>query len=447
MSPERTILRGAFCSRGGIAALAAVAAVLAGCQPGEKADDSQACVAPASWFPQSQTPKPDPSPPDGFQKPCDFHKWAWQSFLWLTQSVDGKLRFETFPTAQDAIESKDAPSAQELMRLAVRSQKTDHPQQPLAEVHQAGELGLLVDQNGRAVFYSQHLNQLMLDEIVSKHWNDPTVLNEIPPDTKFQTGDVELKASWMIVGDGLDISKFFVRSALIDKLVNEDGSISVDKGAPLEAKVALVGLHIVGWVKGHPEAIWATFEQNDNAPDFATRQSPSEPVSDRDWTFYKAHTMALDCNQPNSSDLVLEESTQTLKPITQVCREYPYGMVAGSQDQNDQQNLEAIKSLNNSVWSQLAPANLWRNYFEVGAVWTNGNLQPNNDQQANLIGSTKLSNAVLETFTQQVQSENNCFSCHNTLMFNPSDPNIRPLQGTNINLSHIISTAYLDNQN
>ncbi len=53
---------------------------------------------------------------------------------------------------------------------------------------------------------------------------------------------------------------------------------------------------------------------------------------------------------------------------------------------------------------------------------------------------------MIETFTQNVQSENNCFSCHNTLMYNPSDPSIPPLQGTNINLSHIILEAYVANQ-
>jgi hypothetical protein len=87
-----------------------------------------------------------------------------------------------------------------------------------------------------------------------------------------------------------------------------------------------------------------------------------------------------------------------------------------------------------------------RSYFEVGVIWTNGDLQPNNDQQAHRLGSTLLNNSVIETFTQNVQSDNNCFSCHNTLMYNPSDPSIQPLQGTNINLSHIILEAYIDNQ-
>jgi hypothetical protein len=31
-------------------------------------------------------------------------------------------------------------------------------------------------------------------------------------------------------------------------------------------------------------------------------------------------------------------------------------------------------------------------------------------------------------------------------MYNPSNPSIQPLQGTNINLSHIILEAYIANQ-
>lgn len=410
-------------------------------------DGADACTAPAEWFPQSQTPEPDPSGP--FQNFCDFHRWAWQSFLWLTQDVGGgQLRFESFPTRQDAVSGTQAAAA-DMPRLLVRTQKIDHPDatsdQPLDEVFQAGERGLMVDQNGRAIYYSQHLNEAMFDEIVDKQWNLPSVLEEIPPDTEFATGDVVLKVSWSVADQETDRSRIFVRSALIDELVNSPaGNITVSS-EPIEADMALVGMHVVGWVAGHPEAIWATFEQVENAPDLQADQSPDAPVSDRSFRFYAGGTPASGCNRPNLTELVLDEATQVLQPITQACRQFPFGMVPGSTDSNDQQNLAAITTLNQSVWDQLAPDNLWRNYFEVGAVWTNGDLQPNNDQQANLIGSTKLSNATIETFTQQVASQNNCFSCHNTLMFNPTDLTIPPLQGTNINLSHIITTAYVQN--
>jgi hypothetical protein len=448
----------------GPAAVALAVLLLAACNKGpETADGGSAspataaattaapastggCAAPAAWFPHSQTPEPNPTQP--FDSFCAFHQWAWQSFLWLTQTENGgKLRFETFPTVADVIAGKDTSSNRGLMRLAVRTQKVHGPYQPLNEVTQADTLGVLVDHGSRAGYYAQYVNPQMFQQIVSLKWNDPKVLNEIPPSTTFATGDVELKASWKIVQPGEDVRGYYVRPAFVDRLVTgSDGNVKVDPNAPpLEVQVALVGFHVVGWVQGHPEAVWATFEHDNNAPDMAPNQSPTAPVSSHNWTYYTANTTALDCNQIDTNQLTLDPATQTLKPMTQVCRQFPFGMKAGTQDPNDLQNLAAITSLNASVKSRLN-TDVAKNYFEVGAIWTNGDLQPNNDQQANRLGSTLLNNAVIETFTQNVQSDNNCFSCHNTLMYNPPEASVQPLQGTNINLSHIILEAYLQNQ-
>jgi hypothetical protein len=453
----------------GVFGLAAVLAVLVACNGAPEAtqngaaatkpaantattgtltSDSQAagagsCAAPAAWFPHSNTPEPDPNQP--FDSFCAFHQWAWQSFLWMTQSSGDKLRFEAFPDLHDVITGKDGSANRGAMLLTVRTQKTHGPHQSLNEVTQADSLGVLVDHGGRAGYYSQYVNPQMFQQIVSLKWNDPAVLNKIPPTTEFQTGDVELKALWKIVQPGEDVSGFYVRPALVDRLVTgPNGTILIDKSVPpLAVKVALAGFHVVGWVKGHPEAVWATFEQRNNAPDMAPQQSPSAPVSDRGWTYYTAKTLALNCNQVDTGKLTLDPTTQTLKPVSQICRQFPFGMAAGTP--NTDPNLQAIQSLNESVKSQLG-TDVARSYFEVGAIWTNGDLQPNNDQQAHRIGSTLLNNSVIETFTQNVQSSNNCFSCHNTQMYNPPTASIPPLQGTNINLSHVILEAYVTNQ-
>ncbi len=417
---------------------------------GTGAPAAGACAAPAAWFPHSNTPEPNPNQP--FASLCDFHQWAWQSFLWLTQTNGGKLRFETFPTVEDVIAGKDTSSTRGSMKLAVRTQKADGPNQSLDEVTQADSLGVLVDHGGRASYYSQYVNPQMFQQIISLHWNDPEVLNEIPPDTVFATGNVELKVSWKIVAPGEDTSKYYVRPALIDRLVTgPDGNVQVDENSPpLAVQVALVGFHVVGWVQGHPEAVWASFEHDDNAPDLAPKQSPTAPVSSRDWTYYSANTLALNCNQVDTGKLKLDPATQALTPITQVCRQFPFGMAAGTPSTDP--NLQAITTLNASVKSQLGN-DVARNYFEVGAIWLHSPTEPNskiftpnNDLQQFRAGSTLLNNSVIETFTQNVQSDNNCFSCHNTQMYNPSDPSIQPLQGTNLNISHIILEAYVANQ-
>ncbi len=60
-----------------------------------------------------------------------------------------------------------------------------------------------------------------------------------------------------------------------------------------------------------------------------------------------------------------------------------------------------------------------------------------------ITGSTKLSNSVIETFTQAIDSENECFSCHNTMSLTavPSDKAVIP--GKNVLTSHILLQNYL----
>ncbi len=404
------------------------------------------CTAPATWFPSTQTPEPDPNV--DFNSFCAFHQWAWQSMLWLTQLDDsGRMRFESFPTAAEVISGQGSDTPGAALQLRPRTSKTDRAADSLDEINQAGQGGILVDHQGRAIYYSQHVNQAMFNDIESQGWNLPSVLNSMPATVEFKTGDVELKAAWKIVSPGEDVSELIVRDGVVDTLVNRDGSITTDPTRPLQVKVAFVGFHIVGWVKGHPEAIWATFEYRRNAPDYAPEQSTDKPVSSEGFLFYTANTKAIDCNQLNSAVLKLDEATQTLSPVTQVCRQFPFGMVAGTTDKgNDLPNLAAITELNASVQQQLETGSLLKNYFEVGAEWTTGVIVPNSTLQDTLVGSRLLGNAVIETFNQQVQSQNNCFSCHNTMMFNPPDPKIPPMQGTNISLSHIILRAFLDNQ-
>lgn len=193
------------------------------------------------------------------------------------------------------------PPPGRLLKLIPRVRKSNRPPN-FDSINQAGEDGVLVDHHGRAVYFSQQVNLTMFHDIVGKKWNDPNVLNRIKPMTEFEIGDVELKISWKIVSPGEDTSKFLVRKALIAKLINKkDGHIGVDPKELLEVDVAMVGMHIVGWVKGHEEAIWATFEHVDNAPEFATNQDENLPVSDRNWTFYTANTKSLECNQLRDS--------------------------------------------------------------------------------------------------------------------------------------------------
>lgn len=415
------------------------------------------CFAPSSWFPVSETT--EPSAQGNFNSNCAFHLWSWQAFLWLTEVQDnGFLRFVNFPT-KEAVFNDDLGSSAGL-NLTVRTAKSTgiETETPLNEINQAGTGGVLVDHNGRAIYFSQHFNPQMTARIIASDWNSPEELNNLDPDAVdhngrliniFREGDIELKAAWKIVAPGEDTSGFFTQPATIQKLKNKNGKIIVSKRSQ-KVTVALVGLHVVGWIEGHTEAVWATFEHVKNAPDYQVNQGYKSPVSNQDFTFYTANTTPQDCNQNSVDSLTLNERTQTLTPITQACRQYPFGESAGSSSDN----VTAIKTLNSSVWQQAQDTDMVQNYFEVGAIWQTSNsefldqnpLPLNSTLQKNILGSPLLSNTTIETFTQNVQSLNNCFSCHNTTQFQPENPTIKPMQASRLSVSHLIKEAYIANQ-
>ena len=201
-------------------------------------------------------------------------------------------------------------------------------------------------------------------------------------------------------------------------------------------------MHVVGVVKDHPEFIWATFEHRKNAPDLPSGTAPdsSDPVSNTSWTFYAANTPANVSNWNPAGKLKLDEKTQKLNPEVNVFRQYAFGTIQGGPSAAI--NVANVQELNEFAWVRFQPVNsFWRNYMEIGALWMQPNtLVPNQFPIAQLRGSTMLSNATMETYTQ---SDSQCFSCHNTLPVWETVNGYRvKLPGTNFNLSHILVPEY-----
>jgi hypothetical protein len=384
------------------------------------------CVAPTNWFSGKSVPRPDAGNGAQFNSNCAFHQFSWQAFLWLTEAAkSGKLRFETL-YSERAIDPH------------IRKPR----QHVLGGVKQADSLGILVDQNGRAVYTTMMIDEVYRDFVVKNKLYTSQGMQNADPTLVFPNGALSLKAAWKIIANGDDTSRFYTTTARIQLL----GKVGDGIGIPVRPKtittrVALVGLHVVEVVSGHPEAIWATFEHVDNAPDFNTGQTMSGVVSDKSFTFYKAGTTAGDCNPNNASIVQLDAKTQKLAPITQTCRQFRNG--GGAAD-----NMANIDSINRSVLSQLPANSIWRNYREVGAIWFNKSNALTPDWNPNtggslLTGSTLLSSSVIETFTQNTTSRNECFSCHNTMAVTDTNDLARALPGKNISTSHILLQKYL----
>ncbi|UMA63319.1 hypothetical protein LVO79_09545 [Roseivivax marinus] len=416
----------------------AVAATLLLFAPHAGAQDDT-CTAPAAWFPHDQTPPPDDNA--DFNSNCAFHQWSWQAFLALTKDAgDGKLAFETLIPSANVISGTTSAEAPDLMPRVGKSDSD----QAMGEINQAGSLGLLVDQGGRAVYYSQYVDDTFFDFVITEHgFNDPEKLLAASDTLNYPVGALTLKAAWMVVPEGGDASDFYTTEGDI-RLLAEDGTgrVVVDPDATATETLALVGLHVVGVVKGHPEAIWATFEHVRNAPDIPPDAAADTPVSLEDFTFYSANTNAAACNQNNAGHLTLASADdQTLSPVTQVCRQFASG---GGSDAN----AANIAALNESVHAQLESTSVWQNYTLVGAVWFSKEdaLQPAMLMDDSILtGSVELSNSTIETFTQKTVNENNCFACHNTQAQYPTDAPDKALPAKNLNISHVLVNTYLSN--
>jgi hypothetical protein len=425
----------------------------------------QDCIAPDTWFPVTQeydyvnTPIP--------QEDCDFYKFAWQTFLFVTQPVaqnDPRAAFTTYKTPADVFNATHllgmpSPAARGDLVLTPRLRKPTHANS-LDGVQQATSKGVLVDQNGRAVYYGLHINDAFVDFVKGKNkanldlTNPTNIMNAPADDLQFTPGCLELKSSWRVVAQGEDASNYYTTTATLPTLKMQNNQVIVDNSTPIpNVKVALVGLHVVGVVNGHPEFIWATFEHVDNAPDLPVGVAPhstlQSPAPDRDWTFCPKGTMANLCNQNPNGDSknplqLVDPTNQILSPKVPIYRLFAFGG----------DDPRAIISLSTTVHERLPKErSVWKNYELIGATWvadpsTSFKSDPNANGfgfNVNLqAGATQLSNSTMETFTQDVS---NCFGCHNTAPVFPPETNVSmsgsaPLPAKRINVSHVITNAF-----
>ncbi len=439
------------------------------------------CKAPPEWFPKTPAVKAD-FPKVGADE-CDFYKWAWQSFLYLTQSEKEieVPRFVLFDTPNELFDAGGGkklqmaaapardPSKKHILSLSVRNSPSTTHNVHTKAFAQAGSQGVIVDHNNRCLYYGQHINS----EFVSFIRNTLALktaeqIKDVDPEKEFPAGCLELKSAWRVLTDeekkpdNLKELKraFFITDAqvptLIEVMTGTGKVIKADAGNPRNETVALVGLHVVGTTPGHPEFVWASFEHVENSPTPSKLLAPTDPVDGaKNYTLYRKGTPA---NKSNVNPVPDENTTpnppltmrdpnnnQTLSPIVDVYREFNSGDDGIKPDDD-------VCSLNGSVRSQLAATpslSVWSNYQLIGAVWLK---DPKADFAAGkkfpflpppaenkiFAGEKKLSNSTMETFTQHKQF--NCFGCHDTSKVNEND---KDLPGLKIKISHVIRNAFI----
>jgi hypothetical protein len=387
------------------------------------------CPASASWISNPSMPTDVPADPSN----CDFHQFAWQSFLYLVNpATPPALTFETFmadagifvpsgqtptPYGQPAPQGGSCPTGAKLqLRQADRTSggsATVANAGELGDIFQAGSAEPLVDQANRFVHYGVSYNQTQYDYLTTCDlYREACFDQTLAPggatsSVDFPAGSTELKTAWHVVETcnlpdspkpctPEDASDFYTTTAVVEPYSASDPSC-------VAVTVALVGMHVVTKTPLHPEWIWATFEHVDNAPDCA---NPSEKPPEGGWTFYDPTCTGTACT-PNTyvNGCGKDEYDPTCKtqvPI-QVCREAAVG--AGTTG-----NAENVLALNAGVMALLPKGSVWNNYELVGTLWLDQS-QPVPPER----GSSFLANTTAETYVQSVVTDatpTNCLTCH-----------------------------------
>jgi hypothetical protein len=381
------------------------------------------------------------------QTVCDVHAFAWNQFLYLTQS-DPKSptvpRFMQMAPWYNTLTTGAKPGPYPGGPTDLRTAFLDQGQ--------AGTDGHLLDTANQTVRYDIRFDKNMYDSIVgqnyytaplfrkacnpgptnggtclnnAKIWMSPSGANERP-----EPGSIEVKTAW----------RDFVTPALCRS-----------SQFYCNGRFGLVGFHYVNKTFSHGEWIWASFEHVANDPDCAvggdTPIAPLSPIGSN-WSFFNTRTVPPSVMSSKVCNVTSSPPQCNANPnpsgdnktyvAVNVCRT---DLVAagGASAANctvgaTANNAGNVACLNASIQPQLS--GVWKNYKMVGSVWVAGGMGPNQDFRIQIFqpqdpklpypapsGFTHLANNTMETWLQTGSTgfdpfgtnatQAGCFLCHN----------------------------------
>jgi hypothetical protein len=495
-----------------------ILALFAAKHPVPIAADSESpfCALPpdpaAPWLPVTPLPQETTIPSPRPASDCQFYRPAWQRFLVATQPTNGIPAFVSYPSLnQISGEPLGAAGSLELSERGIQAPNNPNgPVQKLLEATQAGvngnQGGYLIDQNGRFVYYGIHFNWAFLQFLRNQHLTNVDAIkkmdesqrksltflgdlvNDVP--TGINTQVVEYKSAWMIVDKHHPPSNYFVVPARVPHYAVSGGTL-VPKGFD-DVKLALIALHVVFTLPGHPELIWSTFEHvhldakgntvRDNAPaahDNPSNSDPSKEVTSDDipYPLYKAHTLMKDANKPVMDLKTIaqfwDEKTQSFTKgqliQTSVYRPFPGSKTDGSATNQGHGEDDEVSAVNAHAGTMFADATAKHligdddkrsNYRLVGATWldqpvTGANAsfrwkqrfemdetQSTDDMGQPIAGEGRLGSTAMESFTEFDGGAPSCFSCHDTqVVLHNNAPLLDPAL---LNVSHVPSKYVIE---
>jgi hypothetical protein len=404
---------------------------------------------------------------------CQFYQQSFQEFMIATQpDAAGKVAFLNWNTIENTFGAGRGNPSPDIPVLT-------------AGVTQAGGRQVVIDQRGHALYYGIHMNPAFVNFVNEAHLTSADQIKRASPSIHFTStaAIVETKEAWMIINDSnpAEATSFVTTRAMVPTLsVDPVLGVVADDANLRMVTVALIAIHIVHTIPGHPEFVWSTFQHanrmtgvTDLAPSAIDIPRLNPPNAAGSITPQGAYLLYAQNTLPASANKgvfvpALNAATQTFTtPPTSIFRVFPAAKTATSDIDGDITLLNtSMQDRFNTVTPRPAPNDRRPWYRLVGAVWLDRPsasfgvnqvlVNDPNDAQILLEGSDApnsvnggedgLSSTAMESFTQGPGSFPTCFSCHDTqataangvpVARNPgSDVVMEPGQ---INVSHIFN--------
>jgi hypothetical protein len=428
--------------------------------------NNEDCPAGSDWLPEDGSPPPPVrqfTPPPHPDTECPFYRGAYQNFLIATVPLGSKAgpgqqpsdpALVNYPTLDDAFTST-VPHLQRNTGTSYPYGKAGHDAVAagaatgrawLGAVRQAGQRNILVDQDDHTLYYGLHMNKAFYDFIQVNKLTTTNAIQNVDPYLSFPAGLVEFKTAWKDIdpqdfpdsngnlgtpngivpppplpdelkqlgGQQLTWDDNYITTTAWLPYLTQDSTTHIvreDANHPVLRKVALVALHSVYTLPGHPEFIWGSIQHvniyasdpavtayasttvkgaPDSQPDntgpggTASLPDPNDPQNSRqtavasmsNWLLYRGGTPANMADQPlDTASLVLNEATQSFSGQGKL--ESVYRMFPGSKS-NDLAPDGAVFSLNSNIGYAFQQAiakgldtkiDKRQNYRIVAAVW------------------------------------------------------------------------------
>jgi len=401
---------------------------------------------------------------------CDFYKWGAQMFLWLTSPegdglvLDGEAIINVLPADDQGKRYLQKNRDGVALPFSLRREKFDD----IGEVGQAGGSGVLMSQGKSLVYYGVHINNVYAYFLTGQKTGKFPDMKKFPRNNddlqdveKFVASNypntwlvakealvMELKSSWVEASTLSNPEDFIQMNAVIPTYTPNSNNTTWKKTSTKPAKLALVGMHVVGTVQNHPEFVWSSFEHINNAPDAkyyyynSKRKLQKTSYSSAGNFVFMAsggseNSANTECMKEDKGDINAVESNGKVVcggvvPSNTV-RVNPWGNAPTAASAT---NNTLLLSNNNSIINQLSNGDLRKNYIQIGGIWTSAPTETsdapipdtNDFNSTDLRGSLILANSTMETYNQPLD----CFTCHEQSKTAPDS--FQPFE-----LSHIYS--------